>query len=214
LLLVSGVGLAFLAAGATQLIGQFVDVMLGTGIVDDFFTEALLGFAAQVVVGAGLWIPGWTAVLGRRAAGPVEHRATAGRAYLYLVVGVALATGIPSAVFSLYRLINTGLGGAGFALWSDLAVPLAIVVVTSIVAAYHTRLLQFDQSSAGGAAATPEAEPVPAIVLAPSPLVETAKPKTLKLLTLTLRGPADADLEALANGLRDDLPHGVLLDVD
>ena len=47
-------------------------------------------------------------------------------------------------MFALYRLIDTGLGGHGTALGSDLAIAIAIIAVAAIGAAYHGRLLVSD----------------------------------------------------------------------
>jgi hypothetical protein len=205
--LCSGVGLAFLAVGAGQLLGRLVEVVLGSAAVDDFFRTEVTWFVAQIAVGGAFWIPAWAMTLRRRTASPMSERhATTGRAYLYLVVGVALIAAVPSAIYSLYRLIDTILGGRGVALGSELSIPIAIVIVASFIAAYHGRLLVSDLRIA--AVAPPPAEPI--ALATPS----TAVPESSvgASLALTLSGPVGTDLESVANSLRERLPAGVVLE--
>jgi len=204
--LAAGVGLAFLAVGAGQLLGRFVEAALGVAVVDDLFRRELAWFAAQIVVGAALWIPAWAMIMQRRAADPsTERRATIGRAYLYLVVGVSLLAAVPSAVFTLYRLIDTLLGGRGSALGSDLAIPIAVVIVASVVAAYHGRLVVADLRLAGETERAIEAETA-ALASVPAPSAIAAS------ITLTLRGPAGTDFQAVTDRLCEHLPDGMVLE--
>lgn len=207
------VGIAFLAVGVAQLLGRLIEVALDAATVDDFFRYELAWFVAQVIIGAVLLVPAWMSIMRRRAADPsAERSATAGRAYLYLVVGAALLAAVPSAAFSLYRLIDTMLGGRGVALGSELAIPIAVVIVASIIAAYHGRLLVSDLRFAvkreppvvAGATIESEAAAEPS---RPAPATPVGAS-----LALTLRGPTGADLESLASLLRERLPAGVTLE--
>ena len=187
------VGIAFLTVGVARLGGLLLEQVLGQVGVDDFFRGELVWCVAQILVGAVLWLPAWSAILRRRTAAPATERvATTSRAYLFLIVGGALIAGVPSAVFALFRLIDTLLGGGGTALGSDLAITIAVVAVAAVVAAYHGRLVVSDLRLA------PAAQPA-----------TVASPVTLALV---LRGQGGEDLEAIAASLREHLPPGVVLE--
>ncbi len=205
--LASFVGLAFLAVGIARLTGALLEQVLGAAPADDLFRYELAWYLAQIIVGAALWLPAWSAVLRRRTAQPaLERHATTSRAYLYLVVGGALIAGVPSAVFALYRLIDTGLGGRGTSLGSDLAITVAIVAVAAIGAAYHGRLLVSDlRLTSAAQAAAPPTIVAPAIEAG----AELSAPTTR---TLVLRGAGGEDLAAVAASLREHLPPGVSLE--
>lgn len=229
-------GITFLAVGSAQLLGRLFEVALGGATVDEFFRYELAWFVAQVMVGAVLWIPAWTAILRRRAAAPtVERRAAASRAYLYLVVGAAVIAAVPSAAFVLFRVIDRILGGSGSDLSSELAIPVAVLIVASVIAAYHGRLvvadLRFtatetardatnqriaaDQASetvvAGGAAGGGG----PAVVADGGGLADEAVVADIAATgnrTLTLRAAAGTDLDVVLARIRTDLPPGVTLE--
>jgi hypothetical protein len=187
------VGITFLAVGVTRLVGLLFELILGSTPADDLFRYEMAWYIGQVIVGAALWLPAWSAILRRRTDQPArERRATTSRTYLYLVVGSALIAGIPSAVFALFRLIDTFLGGRATALRSDLPLPIAVVVVAAVVAAYHGRLVVSDLRLA------PAAQPA-----------TIASPATLSLV---LRGQGGEDLESVAASLREHLPPGVVLE--
>lgn len=202
------VGITFLAVGVARLGALLLEQVLGPIGVDDFFRHELVFFVAQILVGAVLWLPAWSAILRRRTAAPATERlATTSRAYLLLIVGAALIAGVPSAVFTLFRLIDTLLGGGVTALGSDLPIPIAVVAVAAAVAAYHGRLVVRDLSLASAERRTALAQ-VAAAHTVETPAV--AVPSTT--LALVLRGQGGEDLEAVAASLREHLPSGVLLE--
>ncbi len=167
---------------------------------------------AQIVVGVALWIPAWTLVMRRRLTNPTtERHVTAGRAYLYLAVGAALIAAVPSAAFSLYRVVDTLLGGGGVALGSDLSIPIAVVIVASLIAFYHGRLLLSDLRSARPSALA-VAGPSAVVVIAEQPSAAATAVVPGVSLALTLRGPAGTDLGSVADVLREHLPKGVVLE--
>ncbi len=207
--LAAGVGIAFVAVGSAQLLGRIIEIALGAARTDDLFRAEMAWSLAQMLVGAALWIPAWTMISRRRLEAPLaERRATIGRAYLYLVVGAALVAAVPSAAFALYRVIDTALGGRGVALASDLAIPIAVVIVAGLIAAYHGRILVTDlrRVAETGHAVTP------VIATQPIPMAGDAMTASGPSLTLTLRGPAGSDLESIAAGIRERLPAGVRLE--
>lgn len=201
------VGIIFLTVGAARLGALLVELVLGQVGVDDFIRRELVWCIAQALVGSVLWLPAWSAIVARRTSAPATERlAKTARAYLLLVVGGALVAVVPSAVFVLFRFINTVLGGGVTTLRSDLPIPLAIVVVGAVVAAYHGRLVVSDMRLAahqpGGTS------PVAAVERIEGPPVVIAQAN----LALVLRGEAGEDLEAVAAALRDHLPPGVRLE--
>jgi uncharacterized membrane protein len=198
--LAAGVGLIFLAGGAAQLIGRLVEIALGAATSDGFVRSEMAWFIALVVVGAVLWAPAWAAILRNRRSRPTTERmATVGRAYLYLVVASSLIAGVPSAALTLYRLIDTVLGGRGVALGSELAIPIAVVIVAMLIAIYHGRLLMADLRFGA------QARPVEATPLLAADVDWASR-------TLTLRAAIGTDLDAIVEMLRDRLPDGVVLD--
>ena len=199
------VGIVFLTIGAAKLVALLVEMLMGQVGGDDFIRREVTWCIAQIVVGAVLWAPAWTAIIARRSSAPTTERlAKMARAYLLLAVGGALIAAVPSAVFVLFRSINTVLGDGAADLGSELPLPLAIIAVGAVVAAYHGRLVVSDirLSAARQAEAAPAAsvEGIEILPVAPTSL------------SLVLRGAAGEDLEAVAAGLRDHLPPGVLLE--
>jgi hypothetical protein len=202
------VGITFLAVGAARLVALVLELVLRRAGADDLFRGELVWCIAAIVVGSVLWLPAWSAIVARRTAAPqAERLARTARAYLLLVVGAALIAVVPSAVFVLFRLIDTVLGGSGADLGSELPIPLAAVGVGAVVAAYHGRLVVADirlaaaQQPEVGAPTTVAAE----IVGAPPIFVPTS-------LALVLRGVRGEDLVAVAAALREHLPPGVVLE--
>ncbi len=233
-------GITFLAFGSAQLLGRLFEIALGGTTVDEFLRNELAWYVAQVIVGAVLWIPAWTAILRRRAADPVvDRRAAASRVYLYLIVGVAVVAAVPSAAFVLFRLIDRVLGGSGSDLSSELAIPVAVLIVASLIATYHGRLaladLRFastetdretaraatndrittDMAAGGAVAAGAETGVGGAAIPAASAVPAGA---TLQgavggvAISLTLRATDGTNLEDLVAHLRADLPPGVTLE--
>jgi hypothetical protein len=202
------VGIAFLTVGVARLGGLLLEQVLGPVGIDDFFRGELVWCVAQILVGAVLWLPAWSAILRRRTAAPVTERlATTSRAYLLLVVGAALIAGVPSAVLALFRLIDTLLGGSATALGSDLALPIVVVAVAAIVAAYHGRLVVSDLRL------VPAAQPTAVAPATVAPTLEArAAVASPVILALVLRGQGGEDLEAVAASLREHLPPGVVLE--
>lgn len=200
------VGITFLTVGAARLGGLLIELLLREVGADEVTRRELVSSVAQVLVGTALWLPAWSAIAARRVIAPqAERPARIARAYLLLVVGGAVIAVVPSAVFALFRLFDTLLGGTQD-LGSDLPIPLAVVVVGTVVAAYHGRLVVSDMRlGATAPAATSVEASAERIERAPLAIAPAS-------LTLILRGEHGEDLEAVAAALRDHLPPGVLLE--
>ena len=195
------VGLAFLAAGAFRLLGFALDAMLGVHSITGGDIVPIPVSVAQIIVGAVMWVPAWRAILSQRVATPTtERQARAGRAYLYVVVGVSLISAIGSGVFVLYRLIDAAMGGGGRGLGAEIATPLAALMVAIAVALYHGRLVVGDMRAAQ--------EPAGSVP-------EDAWPGAAPMeLPFRLLGPAGTDLSRVVDAIRDGLPPGVTLEAD
>lgn len=202
--LVAIIGLAFLGAGITQTLAAVIDAIVGLDFVSDsdrVFARQVPWFISQIVVGLILWWPAWAALLRQRAIDPeAERQAGSTRAYLYLVTGGSLLAAVPSAVFVLYRSIDSALGG-GMASGTEISMPIAILVVGVIGAVYHGQLARWSHRS------VPAPITTPGVALPGGPAVATRTS-----LRLALRGPTDSDLEAVAATLRAHLPPGVTLE--
>ena len=204
------VGITLLTVGAARLGALLVELLVGPMGADDLFRLELTSSIAQVLVGSVMWLPAWSAIVARRTSAPeAERLAKTARAYLLLVVGGALIAVVPSAVFVLFRLIDTLLGGQSNDLGADLPLPLAVVAVGAVVAAYHGRLVVADMRLA--AAQQPAAAAAAPLAMIEGIQTRPAAPGPASL-ALVLSGEAGADLEAVAAALRTHLPPGVLLE--
>ena len=215
------VGITFLVVGSAQLLGRLFEVALGGATVDEFFRNELAWYVGQVIVGAVLWIPAWTAILRRRAADQaVERRAAASRGYLYLIVGVAIVAAVPTAAFVLFRLIDRVLGGSGSDLSSELAIPVAVLIVASLTAAYHGRLVVADLRFASTETdrETAQAATNDRIKIDMAAAGAVAAGATFQeavggvAISLTLRATDGTDLDDVIAQLRADLPPGVTVE--
>lgn len=225
-LLPSLVGLGFLAAG---IIGLLQTGLLRLGGVEPNLlyreneNDQLPWYIAQVLVGLALWLPAWTAVLQARRRDPVQERtASASRAHLFLVVGVAIVAGVPATIAILFRLLLPLLGGtASSRLLADLAFPLAVLGVAVVGGAYHARILLGDLAlGPAGGARVPAVQPL----LKPAAAGVTASPsrsdgmssqvpieRHLITVDLVLEVPDNEDAPAVVAGLQSMLPPGARL---
>jgi hypothetical protein len=214
LLLVSLVGLAFLAAGGIQLIELALDRVAssaGSVLVPEAGSQRQLPwYLSQLIVGAVLWLPAWAGILALRARDLARERAApVTRAHLFLVVGASIVAAVPTATMTLYRVLDTILGGRPTQpLLLDLAFPIAVVIVALIGGVYHGRLLLGDIRAGAAEEVAAPVLPQPA---EPPPIGEPGAPAALEL-ELTVHAPAGTDLAALVAGLRDHVPAGVTLE--
>jgi hypothetical protein len=191
------VGIAAFAAGAAGAVGLLLDVLLGGNrTTAGLWRRELADFLALGVVGAVLWPWNWASLQSRRAAQPeAEARSTARRAYLLIVVAVALLASLGSLAFVLYRLFNAILGVDQFTnLASSLSAALGVLLVAAALAAYHGLAERRDHAlrEASGAPETPEP--------GASPLAERR---------FVLRGMSGDALDAAVTDVRAALPPGI-----
>jgi hypothetical protein len=160
------------------------------------------------LVGVVLWLWNWASLQNRRVADPEgEARSAARRAYLLIIVAVALLGSLGSLAFVLYRLFNAILGVDGFTnVASSLSAALGVLLVAAALAAYHGLAERRDHAlrerSAPG-----EAQPSTAT---PPLAVEPAGPGAER--ALVLRGPSPEALDTALTGLRAALPPEIELE--
>ena len=194
------VGLGFAAVGAAWLIGSLVDVLFGGGRVlsgGDFASDQVARYVPFAVLGVILWIWAWGRVAARVAIDPSgEAASTTRRATLLTVLAVSVIAGVVAAAMILYRLFGSLFGVAqGGDPVSELSIPIGILLVASLVAAYYATQLRRDQAlRAAAAPPEPASEPV------------------TRSVELRLSGPADGDLAAVVAGLQAQLPPGFALE--
>ncbi len=210
-LLGSLVGLAFAVTGTVGLLGILIDVLLGGSrtliVAENLWRRELSQFAALAAVGAPFWLGNWYVAERRRATHPHEALATARRAFLYLVLSVALIAGLTSLAFVLYRLLRAAMGVSPLDI-SDLSTPLGALIVMGLLLVFHGVTLRGDLRTRARListdAATEQGAPTRAVVQAP---VETSSTS----VSLVLTGPSGTGIDALITQLRALLPEGYSL---
>lgn len=192
--LMSFIGLAFAAGGAAYLIGVLIDLLLGgsrtVSVDDDWWREQVAQFVPIVAVGAAVWLWQWNRVLQwvRAEPGP-ERQALPRRVYLYVTLAASMVALLIGVAILLYRLLTILLGTTSFdSQTSSFSVAAGIALVAALLIVYHLRELLTDLRAREQVAATTQTVP------------------------LTLTAPADADLDALLDRLREQLPEGYQLD--
>ena len=209
----AAVGLAFGAIATGWLVGVLVDVVLGgSRTVGVGWRYELSQFLAWAILGLALWIWNWSRLLAVRQADPAGEASSAvRRAYLLLAIGVAIVSTLGSLAIVLYRLVGYLLGaGLGGNAVSELSTPLGALIAATAVVIYHGLQLRSDGELRPVSAAE-AAAPVPAPSTEAVPTAATAAEDAAAWISLELRGPTGADLEATLAMLRGVLPEGQTL---
>jgi hypothetical protein len=215
LLLAALVGLAFLAAGAAQLIETALLRLGGSELEPILYGQnanhQVPWYLSQVLVGIVLWLPAWLAVLdGRRRRPDLERTALASRAHLFLVVGAAIVAAVPATIAILYRVLEPILGGpASGTLVEDLAFPIAVVITAAAGAAYHVPLLLGDLA-VRGTRLIGDRGTAPVAALDGHQAPAASQPITVDL---ELEVPETESVPEIVAGLQSHLPPGVRLNL-
>ena len=214
---VAATGLAFSAVGAGWIVGLAIDVLLGGNratIPDGGWRYELAGFLSLAVLGLPLWVWNWSRLIARRGGDPSEAASPVRRAYLLLVVAVAILSSLGGLAIVLYRLVAFLLGAEvpGNAV-SELSTPVGALAVALAVVVYHGLALRADQAVRAPELTTPTVPPIevgPAAAAADEDASATAEPAVRRTLVLT--AAADADIGETLAALRGALPEGQSLD--
>ncbi len=197
------VGLVGLAVGAAWEIEAVLDVIehslsgdtVPTSILRDDATPAL----GALLVGLSMWTPAWLLIERDRMDDPVTSATTTSRrAYLLLVSGLAVVAVMASLAYLIYQFTRLLLE-AGHV--EDAAWGISVLVVASVVLAYHLLALRSDLRVA--AAAAEIAALSEAAAGAPDRVVET----------VVIMAPAGADFRVLNAAIRSELPDGYVMRV-
>lgn len=197
-LVVAFVGLAGLAVGLAWELQTLLDAMASSGRSSLISTTTLRDAAAPALaaalVGLAIWTPSWALSQRDRMGHLVETAsATARRAYLFLVSGLAVMAAMVALAFLVYQTTRLLLGTD---LVDDSSWALAVLVVAAVVLAYHLYCLRADLRVS-------QAAEVPALETAPARAVET----------IEISAPAGADFKVLNAAIRTELPEGYELRV-
>jgi hypothetical protein len=194
------VGLAFSATAVAWIIGVLIDAAFGGGRVfsgGDVWRRELAEWVPLALIGISVWIWRWRRIGDRWTVDPVgEAASTTRRAMLLIALAASVLAGIAAAGFIFYRLFGSlfGIGQSGDPV-SELSMPLGVLLVAVVVAAYHGIQLRRDQSL------RPDVVPSAGEPTAVAPRVE-----------LRLSGPPGADPSGVVAALRLQLPPGYVLE--
>ena len=131
----------------------------------------------------------------RRGRSDGRAASTTRRATLLIVLAVSVIAGVIAAAVMLYRLFGSVFGvEQGGNPISELSLPIGILLVASVVAAYHATQLRRTSRCAS------------------RPRRLSRRRRRPRSVELRLSGPADGDLAAVVAGLRAQLPPGFELD--
>ena len=179
-------GLLFASGGIAVLLGELVQA-----IASEDGWRRDVGWPVGAAIGGGLlWAWYWWSTRGRLARdAEAEQVSTTRRAYLFVVLGgtvVAFVVGLAMTVYQvLQRVLDVSNAGS---LASEIATPLGITVVTLGVALYHGVLLRRDLPVRG--------------------LMERGEAAGRERVEVVLTGPEGADMTAMVDALRRQLPEG------
>jgi hypothetical protein len=209
---VAAAALAIGATGAGWLLGYLIDLVLGKQVSIGNSSWQLAEFVALALVGLVAWAWFWRPIVARRRVDPSgEANSTIRRTFLYLTIGVALVVAIATAAVILYRFVGLVVGtGSGGSLASELAAPLGGLIAAAAVLAYHGLALRGDQRLHPAVATAAPESVAPAEAGSVEPGVPgPGAPEQRRSLSLT--GPADADLDGALAAARAALPPGIEL---
>jgi hypothetical protein len=139
--LVSGVALATVAGALTTLIVAVFSVFGSDDVVSDGGSDVNIVISAitLLLVGVPLWAVAWRRAQQALAANPSEESSSsARRVYLFAVFGIGGAIAFGALIRLVFVLFEAVLGErSGGALLDDIQIPIALLLTTGAVAAYH-----------------------------------------------------------------------------
>jgi hypothetical protein len=193
-LTVAFVGLGGLAIGLTWELQALLDALGSSGqetlFSSDEVADVTVSATAGALVGLAMWLPAWVLSQRDRAQDLVAAAtATARRAYLFLVSGLAVVALMIALAFVIYQGTRLLLGTE---LVDDASWAPAVLTVAAVVLAYHLYCLRADMVIAGSVEAAQPAAPEGERVVE----------------TIEISAPAGADFKVLNAAIRTELPEG------
>jgi hypothetical protein len=199
--------LIFTAAGLAYLLAVLIEFAFESARILDtdpeWVPEQVGQFLSITLIGGVVWAWHWFGVQRRLSTDPeVERSATSRRVFIYLVLTASTLAVLVALAIVLYEVLQIILGvrtAAGIA--ADVGPLLGTLIVAGGLLAYHLLILRDDlRHTRTEQIEEPAAEPV-------------AAPAPARDVLLTLSGPPEADLAAIAADLRAYLPEGYDLSV-
>jgi hypothetical protein len=139
-------GLALTTSGVGTLLVLILEPgSSSAGYWQDMLAEGL----TFLLVGVPLWTVTWLAAQEAFASGGEEAESTLRKGYLYLVSLISCLASISAAATILSRLLQRALGTPtrGAPLMADIASPIAVIIVATVLWIYHGKTLSTDAAS-------------------------------------------------------------------
>lgn len=139
-------GLTLTGSGAGSLLLALLEPQTST--TEPWQSLLAIGLT-NLLIGVPIWTTMWINAQNAFASGGEESASTLRKGYLYLVSLVGCLASIISGAGIVSVLLQRlmGVGAADRPIMADLASPLAIIIVTSVIWIYHSRVLAADASS-------------------------------------------------------------------
>jgi hypothetical protein len=149
--LVSGVALATVAGALTTLIVALFTVFGSSDVVSDGDSDVNIVISAVtlLLVGTPLWAVAWRRAQHALAANATQEATSpARRVYLFAVFGIGGAVAFGALIRLVFVLFESILGERrGGALLDDISIPIALLVTTGAIAAYHWSVYRAERTA-------------------------------------------------------------------
>jgi hypothetical protein len=182
-----GIGLVVAFIGVATLFGFIIDTITGTGILMNDSTRGMLATSlSSLIVGLPLWLAMWRPMqVDAMVAGEMgDHarRSVLRKAYLYLVIFMAVIGGMGTAVGLVNLLIRAALEGVtGSNFVNELLNFLQLLFLFGVVLMYHLNVLRMDGASTADALADKQSGYSVLVVDSGNGFVESVRAALLKL---------------------------------
>jgi len=138
-------GLTLAASG----MGTLLVMILQPSSTPAFWQDVLASGLTNLLIGAPLWTVTWLAAQKAFASGGEEAESTLRKGFLYLVSLIGCLASITAAATIISHLLQRALNVPGNqqSLMADIATPIAVIIVSAVLWAYHSKTLSTDAAS-------------------------------------------------------------------
>jgi len=139
-------GLTLAASG----MGTLLVMILEPGSsIPAYWQNVLASGLTNLMIGAPLWTVTWLAAQKAFASGGEEAESTLRKGFLYLVSLIGCLSSITAAATVISHLLQYALNvqGSQQSLMADIATPIAVIIVATVMWAYHGKTLSSDAAS-------------------------------------------------------------------
>jgi hypothetical protein len=185
--ILAGIGLVVAFIGVATLFSFIIDTITGTGILMNDSTRGTLATSlSSLIVGLPLWLIMWRPMQADAMAagelGDHARRSLIRKAYLYLVIFMAVIGGMGTAVGLVNLLIRAALEGVtGSNFVNELLNFLQLLFLFGVVLMYHLNVLRMDGASTADALADKQSGYSVLVVDSGKGVVESVRVALLKL---------------------------------